>query len=88
VKVKEPNLVLKLVSMFSPGSYFPRFCYVLRHSLWSPDTRILLFAGESICIYFCKCTWRWDQFVSTSGIWRGCKQLFWSKFIFFSFCKI
>jgi len=25
---------------------------------------------------------------STSGIWRGCKQLFWSKFISFSFCKI
>jgi len=25
---------------------------------------------------------------SISGIWRGCKQLFWSKFIFFSFCRI
>jgi len=25
---------------------------------------------------------------STSVIWRGYKQLFWSKFIFFSFCKI
>jgi len=24
---------------------------------------MLLFAGESICIWFCWCTWGWDQFV-------------------------
>jgi len=41
---------------------------------------IILFVFDSVDAH-----WGGTSGCSTSGIWRGCKQLFWS--IFFSFCK-